>query len=409
MKNLDKQFDLAQEILDMTEKEIKNLAPVNILMIGKSGVGKSTLINSVFRERIADTGIGKPVTKHLQKITREDVPITIYDTRGLELDPTVQKLVKEEIYSLIEEKKGTEEALHVAYYCIQATSSRIEDSEIQLIQEISKKIPVILVLTQSIGEQAKDFEEHIKEMNLDVVAVHSVLAQPYVISEEYTVEAFGLKELIERTFNLIPESVRKSFTNAQRVDIERKVQTAKTWARRYIATSFGVGFIPIPFSDASVLVPMQVALLAHITAIFGVPVDKATMLSIIAAVGGTGSATVVGRSVVSNAFKFIPGVGTVVGGVISGTTASIVTRALAHSYIQVLKLLATSELTGQETSTDKIVTMMQKQFKKYIKENKNELKEESEKIETKNDSKLAKVEVARKTVSNFLDKIKNRF
>ncbi|HLR92673.1 MAG TPA: GTPase, partial [Atopostipes sp.] len=157
MKNLDKQFDLAQEILDMTEKEIKNLAPVNILMIGKSGVGKSTLINSVFRERIADTGIGKPVTKHLQKITREDVPITIYDTRGLELDPTVQKLVKEEIYSLIEEKKGTEEALHVAYYCIQATSSRIEDSEIQLIQEISKKIPVILVLTQSIGEQAKDF------------------------------------------------------------------------------------------------------------------------------------------------------------------------------------------------------------------------------------------------------------
>lgn len=409
MKNLDKHFDIAQEILDLTEKEIKNLAPVNILMVGKSGVGKSTLINSVFRERIADTGIGKPVTKHLQKITREDVPITIYDTRGLELDPAVQKLVKEEIYSLIEDKKGTEEALHVAYYCIQATSSRIEDSEIQLIQEISKKIPVILVLTQSIGEQAKDFEEHVKEMNLDVVAVHSVLAQPYVISEEYTVEAFGLKELIERTFNLIPESVRKSFTNAQRVDIERKVQTAKTWARRYIATSFGVGFIPIPFSDASVLVPMQVALLAHITAIFGVPVDKATMLSIIAAVGGTGSATVVGRSVVSNAFKFIPGVGTVVGGVISGTTASIVTRALAHSYIQVLKLLATSELTGQETSTDKIVSMMQKQFKKYIKENKEDLKEESEQMETKRDSKMAKVEVARKTVNNFLDKIKNRF
>lgn len=409
MKNLDKHFDIAQEILDLTEKEIKNLAPVNILMVGKSGVGKSTLINSVFRERIADTGIGKPVTKHLQKITREDVPITIYDTRGLELDPAVQKLVKEEIYSLIEDKKGTEEALHVAYYCIQATSSRIEDSEIQMIQEISKKIPVILVLTQSIGEQAKDFEEHVKEMNLDVVAVHSVLAQPYVISEEYTVEAFGLKELIERTFNLIPESVRKSFTNAQRVDIERKVQTAKTWARRYIATSFGVGFIPIPFSDASVLVPMQVALLAHITAIFGVPVDKATMLSIIAAVGGTGSATVVGRSVVSNAFKFIPGVGTVVGGVISGTTASIVTRALAHSYIQVLKLLATSELTGQETSTDKIVSMMQKQFKKYIKENKEDLKEESEQMETKRDSKMAKVEVARKTVNNFLDKIKNRF
>ncbi|SHF18892.1 Uncharacterized conserved protein, DUF697 family [Atopostipes suicloacalis DSM 15692] len=409
MKNFDKHFDVAQEILDLTDKELKNLAPVNILMIGKSGVGKSTLINSVFRERIAETGIGKPVTKHLQKITRKDVPITIYDTRGLELDPSVQKQVKDEIYKLIADNKGTEEALHVAYYCIQATSSRIEESEIKMIEEISNKIPVILVLTQAIGEQVKEFQQYIEEMNLDIAAVHSVLAEPYVISKDYTVQPFGLKELIERTFNLIPDSVRKAFTNAQRVDIERKVETAKTWATRYIATSFGVGFVPIPFSDASILVPMQVALLAHITVIFGVPIDKATILSIIAAVGGTGSATVVGRSVVSNAFKFIPGLGTVVGGVISGTTASIVTRALAYSYIQVLKLLASSELSGQETSTDKIVSMMQKQFKNYIKENKRELKNESTQLNMSKDSPLSKVEVARRTVNNFLDKLKNRF
>lgn len=409
IKSFDKHFDVAQEILDLTDKELKNLAPVNILMVGKSGVGKSTLVNSVFRERIAETGIGKPVTKHLQKITRKDVPITIYDTRGLELDPNVQKQVKEEIYNLIAKNKGTKEALHVAYYCIQATSSRIEESEIKMIEGIAKKIPVILVLTQAIGEQAQSFQKHIEEMNLDIVAVHSVLAEPYVISKDYTVQPFGLKELIERTFNLIPENVRKSFTNAQRVDIERKVETAKTWATRYIATSFGVGFVPIPFSDASILVPMQIALLAHITVIFGVPIDKATILSIIAAVGGTGSATVVGRSVVSNAFKFIPGLGTIVGGVISGTTASIVTRALAYSYIQVLKLLAIGELSGQETSTDKIVSLMQKQFKKYIEENKRELKSESDQFEMTKDSPLSKVEVARRTVNNFLDKLKNRF
>jgi predicted GTPase len=329
--NIDKHFDIAQEIIDKTEKDLKELNPVNILLIGKSGVGKSTLINSVFREKIADTGIGKPVTKHLQQIKRDDVPITLYDTRGLELNPDVQKQVRDEIYNLISDKKGTKDAIHVAYYCIQGTSSRIEDLEIRMIKEISEKIPVILVLTQAIGEQAQNFEQYIKEMNLPVVAVHSVLAQPYVISEDYTVEAFGLKELIERTFHLIPERVRKAFTNAQRVDIERKASSAKNWAARYIATSFGIGFIPIPFSDASLLVPMQVTLLAHITVIFGVPIDKGTLLSIIAAVGGTGSATFIGRSIVSNAFKFIPGVGTIAGGIISGTTASIVTRALAHS------------------------------------------------------------------------------
>lgn len=401
MKSIDKHFDIAQEVLDATNKELKELPPVNILIIGKSGVGKSTLINSLFREKIADTGIGKPVTKHLQKIHRADVPITLYDTRGLELSPVVQKQVKDEIYKLIQENKNTKDEIHAAYYCIQATSSRIEESEIELIKNISNNIPVILVLTQAIGEQAKEFHHIIEEMNLPVVGVHSVLAQPYVISDDYTLQAFGLKELVNRTFNLIPEDVRKAFINAQQVDIERKVESAKNWARRYILTTFGVGFIPIPFSDASLLVPMQVALLSHITVIFGVSLDRATMLSIVAAVGGTGSATYVGRSFVSNAIKFIPGVGTVVGGLISGTTASVITRALAFSYIQVLKVIATNELHGIETPADKILSLMESQFKKYIRNDKNELKKGTEDLDTSKDSVLVKAAVAKRTVEKF--------
>ena len=401
MKSIDKHFDIAQEVLDATNKELKELPPVNILIIGKSGVGKSTLINSLFREKIADTGIGKPVTKHLQKIHRADVPITLYDTRGLELSPVVQKQVKDEIYKLIQENKNTKDEIHAAYYCIQATSSRIEESEIELIKNISNNIPVILVLTQAIGEQAKEFHHIIEEMNLPVVGVHSVLAQPYVVSDDYTLQAFGLKELVNRTFNLIPEDVRKAFINAQQVDIERKVESAKNWARRYILTTFGVGFIPIPFSDASLLVPMQVALLSHITVIFGVSLDRATMLSIVAAVGGTGSATYVGRSFVSNAIKFIPGVGTVVGGLISGTTASVITRALAFSYIQVLKVIATNELHGIETPADKILSLMESQFKKYIRNDKNELKKGTEDLDTSKDSVLVKAAVVKRTVEKF--------
>ena len=401
MKSIDKHFDIAQEVLDATNKELAELSPVNILIIGKSGVGKSTLINSLFREKIADTGIGKPVTKHLQKIHRADVPITLYDTRGLELSPAVQRQVKDEIYNLIQENKNTKDEIHAAYYCIQATSSRIEESEIELIKNISNNIPVILVLTQAIGEQAKEFHHIIEEMNLPVVGVHSVLAQPYVISEDYTLQAFGLKELVNRTFNLIPEDVRKAFINAQQVDIERKVESAKNWARRYIVTTFGVGFIPIPFSDASLLVPMQVALLSHITVIFGVSLDRATMLSIVAAVGGTGSATYVGRSFVSNAIKFIPGVGTVVGGLISGTTASVITRALAFSYIQVLKVIASNELHGIETPADKILSLMESQFKKYILNDKKELKKGTESLDTSKDSVLVKAAVAKRTVEKF--------
>lgn len=409
MKRIDKHFDIAQEILHLTEKEMKELSSVNILVLGKSGVGKSTLINTIFREKIAATGMGKPVTKHLQKISRKDVPITIYDSRGLELSVEVQKQVQDEVFSLVERHQSTEDEIHLAYYCIQATSSRIEETEIKLIEEISKKIPVIVVLTQSIGEQAREFHRLLENMNIQAAAIHSVLAQEYIISDEYTVEPFGLTELIQRTFNLLPGELQRSFTNAQRVDIEQKVKSAKSWARRSIVASFGVGFVPIPFSDASLLVPMQVALLAHITAIFGVPIDRASLLSIIAAVGGTTSATVLGRSVVSNAFKFIPGVGTVIGGFISGTTASVVTQALAYSYIQVLKLLSEDELMGQESKTEQIVELMQKEFKKYIQANKNELKSDRNLLDTEKTSALEKIAVGRRTINKFVDRIKEKF
>ena len=408
MKNVDKHFDVAKEILDQTEKELKNIPPVNILIIGKSGVGKSTLVNSIFRERIADTGIGKPVTKHLQKVSRKDVPITIYDTRGLELNPQVQKDVETEIFDLIKKNKGTKDEIHIAYYCIQGTSSRIEDTEIEMLEAISEKIPVLLILTQAIGEQSKAFESVLKDMNLSVAAIHSVLAEPYVISEEYTVQPFGLKELIDRTINIIPEKAQKAFINAQQVDIERKVKSAKTWANRYILTTFGVGFTPIPFSDASIIVPMQITLLTHITVIFGVSIDRATILSVIAAVGGTGSATYIGRTIVSNAFKFIPGVGTVIGGLISGTTASIITRALADSYIQVLKVIAINELEGKSTSTDKLIAFMQKQFKQTIKANKSDLSNESDNLETDQKGFIKNLAVLKKTVENFSSKVTDR-
>ncbi|GAB2485077.1 GTP-binding protein [Alkalibacterium psychrotolerans] len=374
MKLSDNKYNMIQEILEKTEAEIKKMQPVNILIAGKTGVGKSTLINNVFREKLADTGIGKPVTKHLRRISKEGIPIVLYDTRGLELDPNVQKKVRQEIFDLVKEKKQTREELHAVYYCIQANSSRIEESEIELIKEISKVLPVILVLTQSIGKPAEEFNRYLENQNLPVAAVQNIMAEPYEITDDYVIPAFGLKDLIDKTLQLIPKDAHDAFMNAQQADIERKAKAARRWASRYVATTFGVGFAPIPFSDASILVPMQVTLLAHITAIFGISMDKSTIVSLIAAVGGTGTATMIGKTIVANAFKFIPGAGTVIGGIISGTTASIVTSALGLSYIEVLSIIATKEKEGESLDLSRIETLMRRQFKKNIKLNRKELR-----------------------------------
>lgn len=365
---------MIQDILEKTEAEIEKMNPVNILIAGKTGVGKSTLINSVFRENLADTGIGKPVTKHLRRISKKGIPITLYDTRGLELNPKVQKDIKNEIFDLVEQNKQTRDAVHAVYYCIQANSSRIEETEIDLIKEISSVLPVILVLTQSIGKPAEEFNAYLENLNLPVAAVQNIMAEPYEITEDYVIPAFGLKELIDKTLQLIPKEAHDAFMNAQHADIERKAKAARRWASRYVATTFGVGFAPIPFSDASVLIPMQVTLLAHITAIFGISMDKSTIVSLIAAVGGTGSATMIGKTIVANAFKFIPGAGTLIGGLISGTTASIVTSALGLSYIEVLSIIASKEREGESIDLGLIERLMRSQFKKNIKLNRKELK-----------------------------------
>ena len=64
---------IAQEAINAIADKIKNLKTLNIIVAGKTGVGKSTLINSVFREKLAETGMGKPVTDHMRKISKKGV------------------------------------------------------------------------------------------------------------------------------------------------------------------------------------------------------------------------------------------------------------------------------------------------------------------------------------------------
>jgi uncharacterized protein (DUF697 family) len=225
-------------------------------------------------------------------------------------------------------------------------------------------------LTQSIGQPANELKKYIENQNLHVAGVITIMAEPYPITDELVLPRSGLKELIETTFALIPEETKPAFNNAQQVDIARKAKAARSWAKKYIATTFGVGFTPIPFSDATILVPMQIGMLAHITAIFGISMDKATITSIIGAIGGTSGATYLGRYIVSNLLKLIPGAGTIAGGLISGVTASILTTALAMSYIEVLTIVAKGEKDGKYPDLSKIETLMREKMLERLKKGK---------------------------------------
>lgn len=366
----DANFDLIRYFLDQYQKEVKELKKINILIAGKTGVGKSTLINAVFRENLAQTGVGVPVTQNLNKISKEGIPLVIYDTKGLELSQESQEEVRRAILEEIskpERKNNPDELMHICWYCVNALSNRIEPYEIEWIRDLAGQMPLVLVLTQSLGDQYRELFYAIEDLNLPISALVPVLAKPYKLSQDLVLDPRGLQELVDRTLELVPEALQTSFINAQKVDNKRKLHRANKAVLGYTSSAFATGFTPVPVADAAILVPMQVAMIAHLTSIFGLPLDKALLSSIISAVIGTGGATFLGRTISSSLLKLIPGLGSTAGGAITGATAATITCALGYAYNKVLYTYMDKIYRHDHFDKETFMTLLKEAFKAELK------------------------------------------
>lgn len=359
--------EFLEDLERKTNQEVEAMASLNILLVGKTGVGKSTLINGVFRENLAKTGIGAPVTDHLEKITKAGLPLVLYDTKGLELNLAYQKSVQDEIINLLNRTDGGPEEIHCIWYCINANSHRLEEIEKIWINGLSARCPLIVVLTQSfVPAFSQPLEAYIRTECPNIKDCIPVVAQPFEL-EGFTVPQKGLMELLQATQAVVPEEVQPAFINAQRLDIEGKARYARRWARAFIMETFAVGFIPIPFADAPIIAASQATMLAKITAIFGVNYDEARLASILAGVTGISGATLTGRTLSTNLLKLIPGAGHLVTGVISGTTAASVTKLLADAYINIMKQVAAKDYAGEEILPQQLKELAESELAKSLK------------------------------------------
>ena len=67
----------------------------NLAIFGNTGAGKSTLVNAIFGEEIAATGIGEPVTRSEHLYLHRSGTLGVLDTRGLEVGRDNAKLINE--------------------------------------------------------------------------------------------------------------------------------------------------------------------------------------------------------------------------------------------------------------------------------------------------------------------------
>jgi uncharacterized protein (DUF697 family) len=354
------EFDVGSVMRRAMEDAMRNLGRANILIAGRTGVGKSTLVNTVFQGNIATTGQGRPVTQSTREYSKEGIPLSIFDTRGLEMADFGATM--DELEKLISTRRNDGDPMrhiHVAWVCIAEDSRRVEDAESHLVSLLNGYMPVVAVITKARADQG--FRDEVQRLLPLASNVIRIRALPDQLDDGHVLPPMGLLDLVDLTMELIPKAHRDAFAAAQKVDIGKK----RTRSHAAVATAAGLaaaaGATPIPFSDAAVLIPIQVGMLASITAIFGVPPAEGLLTALIGSAAGGSIATLTGRAAVGGLLKLFPGAGTVVGGIIAASTAAALTTALGEAYIATLALLFTRN-QGDPPSPDEIIATFREQL-----------------------------------------------
>lgn len=258
----------------------------------------------------------------------------------------------EDSFKTLDEK----EAIDVAYLCVKETSSRVEEREKELLNLTKEwNIPTIVIFTNT-QEKAGDafVKEAQKVINEEWGFGGFIRAYVRVNSVAFSFRGMevpieGLKELVDETKKCLIDDKRNKqnhFLLIQKANIQARKQAMIDKSKTIIHVASGAagaaGLIPIPFSDALAIAPIQAGMIYKMNDAFEVSLGKSATPTFITEICSIIALAQVERTLVNGLLKFIPVVGSAVG----SATAVIITEGIGFAYLKVLEKCFNDE-TGE--------------------------------------------------------------
>lgn len=179
----------------------------NVLVLGQSGVGKSSLINYIYGFNSRETGTGKPVTGeglYKVKLEKDNMIINLYDSWGLEANKTDKwtEIILDEVKKH-NDSMEIKDWFHTIIYCLSIQKSRVEKFEIEeIINPLLKQgNRIIITLTHAdvLGsdEKSKGIIEYLlRETNLSIEDIIKVSNEEKELLGGRKTKKFGKDEVI---------------------------------------------------------------------------------------------------------------------------------------------------------------------------------------------------------------------
>jgi len=321
----------------------------NVLVIGNSGVGKSTLINAVLGvEEVAKTGYGiTGTTTELEIYESEQVAFRVIDSIGFE--PSFFKEQKAinavKKWSKNSAKNGKEDnQINVIWFCVDGTSRKLFPKAIQSLSRATamwKSVPVIVVITKSYSvPERKENIEMVQNAfasqtrySKNLKKIIPVVASIYELNETAYAAPEGITELIDITNELMPEGIKASANDIADFKLNRKRGLAQGVVGVATTSASVVGAAPIPVPDAMILAPLETAEVNAIAKIYGIKNDDDSK-RFINSIVEVGTVSLAAKSVVS-ALKALPIAGNILNAIIAGAIVAALGEGSIYVFEQV--------------------------------------------------------------------------